>query len=120
MAQYALLLHAAPDLFADASPDEIQAVIQRYSAWRVKLQRAGRLSNGIKLTDGQGRVLRGKGAETVLDGPYPEAREVIGGFFVVEGTSYQDVVDLSRDCPHLDYGTIEIREIERTVTPATP
>lgn len=120
MADYILLLHAAPGLFADTSPDEMQRVIQRYTEWRKKVAREGRLVNGHKLVDGHGRVLQGKGAETVRDGPFAEAREVVGGLFVVTGTSYEDVVALSRDCPHLDYGTIEIREIDRTVTPDTP
>jgi hypothetical protein len=120
MPQYVLLLQEAPDLTKDWSPEEMQAVIQKYVAWRQKLQRTGRLVGGHKLTDGVGRALRGKGAEqTVTDRPFAESREVIGGLFVVEGASYEDVVELSRDCPHLEFGTIEIREIERTVTPDT-
>ena len=68
-----------------------------------------------KLTDGAGRVLRGAvGTPKVTDGPYAEAREVIGGPFIVEAANYEEVVDLSRDCPHLDFGTIEIREVQPT------
>ena len=43
-----------------------------------------------------------------------EAREVIGGLFVLEATNYDEVVALCRDCPHLDFGTIEIRQVEPT------
>jgi hypothetical protein len=120
MPNYILLLHEAPDLAKDWSPEQMQATIQKYAAWRQKLLRAGRLVEAHKLTDGVGRTMRGKGAEaTVTDRPFAESREVIAGFFVVEGSSYEDVVELSRDCPHLEYGTVEIREIERTVTADT-
>ena len=114
MPKFIMLLHDAgfPD---DISPDQIQAIIQRYVAWRRKIQQHGRKVDGHKLTDGQGRVMRGAaGGTKVTDGPYAEAREVIGGLFIVEANNYDEVVELSRDCPHLDFGSIEIREVDPT------
>jgi hypothetical protein len=84
-------------------------------AWRQKIQANGRKVDGHKLTDGDGRVMRsGPGGPRVTDGPYAEAREVIGGLFIVQAASYEEVVELSKDCPHLDFGTIEIREVQPT------
>ncbi|MEW6320422.1 MAG: YciI family protein [Acidobacteriota bacterium] len=115
MPKYMLLLHdagAAPDTIG---PEEIQAIIKRYIAWRERVERSGYAINGHKLRDGEGRTLRGTvGAPTVTDGPFAEAREVIGGLFIIEAGSYDEVVALSRDCPHLEFGTIEIREVEPT------
>ena len=115
MSTFILLLHEAPDAFPpDISPDQIQAIIQRYVAWRAKVQQNGRKVEGHKLTEGQGRVMKGAGAVKVTDGPYAEAREVIGGLFIVEAKNYDEVVELSKTCPHLDFGTIEIPEVEPT------
>ena len=116
MSKFILLLHEGPNAFPpDISPDQIQAIIQRYVAWRQKVQQNGRKVEGHKLTDGQGRVMKGSaGSARVTDGPYAEAREVIGGLFIVEAQNYEEVVELSKDCPHLDFGTIEIREVEPT------
>lgn len=116
MPKFILLLHESPDAFPpDISPDQIQAIIQRYVAWRAKVQHNGRQVEGHKLTDGQGRVMKGAaGSAKVTDGPYAEAREVIGGLFIVEAKNYEEVVELSKDCPHLDFGTIEIREVQPT------
>ena len=114
MKTFIMLLHDAgfPE---DISPDEIQAIIQRYVAWRNRIGQNGRKVSGHKLIDGQGRVMRGGGGQTkITDGPYAEAREVIGGLFIVEADSYEEVVKLSQDCPHLDFGTIEIREVDPT------
>ncbi|MGE0041351.1 MAG: YciI family protein [Vicinamibacterales bacterium] len=116
MPQYMLLLHEAADaLPADIGPAEIEAIIARYIAWRAKVEQAGHAVSGHKLKDGEGRVLTGRaGAPSVTDGPYAEAREVIGGLFIIEAGSYDEAVRLSTDHPHLDFGTIEIREIEPT------
>ena len=115
MKKFIMLLHDAGSFPADISPDQIQAIIQRYVAWRQKIQAAGRKVDGHKLTDRQGRVMRGAAGQTkVIDGPYAEGREVIGGLFIVEAGSYEEMVELSRDCPHLDFGTIEIREVDPT------
>jgi hypothetical protein len=115
MSKFVMILHEAGSFPADISPEQIQAIIQRYVAWRQKLQHNGRVVDGHKLTEGQGRVMRGAGGSPkVTDGPYAEAREVIGGLFILEAASYDEVVALSRDCPHLDFGTIEIREVEPT------
>ena len=114
MPKFIMLLHDA-GLPKDISPDQIQAIVQRYVAWRRKIQQNGRKVDGHKLTDGQGRVMRGApGTTKVTDGPYAEAREVIGGLFIVEADSYDEVVQLSKECPHLDFGSIEIREVDPT------
>jgi hypothetical protein len=115
MPNYMLLLHESGSGLRDLSPDDIQKVIQRYIAWRQRIQDSGRRISGHKLADGEGRVLRGSlGAPSVTDGPYAEAREVIGGLFIVEAGDYDEVVALSQDCPHLEFGTIEIRQIQPT------
>ena len=115
MKKFIMLLHDTGRFPADISPAQIQAIVQRYVAWRQKIQQNGRKVDGHKLTDGQGRVMRGAaGATKVTDGPYAEAREVIGGLFIVEANNYDEVVELSKDCPHLDFGSIEIREVDPT------
>jgi hypothetical protein len=115
MPQFILLLHDNGSFDPSLSPDEMQAIIQRYVAWRAKVQQNGRAVAGHKLHDGEGRVMRGSGSSLkVTDGPYAEAREVIGGLFIIEAASYDEVVELTRDCPHLEFGTIEIRQVQPT------
>ena len=71
----------------------------------------------LKLRDGSGRFLRpdGSGGVQVLDGPFSETKELVGGFYLVRADSYEAATALADDSPHLRYGgTIEIREIEPT------
>lgn len=115
MPQYLLLLHDSGEFPPDLSPDEIQGIIQRYGTWRNRIASNGRRVSGHKLRDGEGRLLRGQvGSPMVTDGPYAEAKEIIGGLFVIEARDYAEAVTLASDCPHLEFGTIEIREIEPT------
>ena len=115
MPQYMLLLHDAGTMPPDLSPEDMQAIIQRYIDWRTKAAANGRKVEGHKLRDGEGRLLRGKvGAPMITDGPYAEAKEIIGGLFMIEARDYNEAVKLASDCPHLEFGTIEIREVEPT------
>ena len=104
--------------YPNMSPDEMQAVVQRYVAWRGKVQKNGSSIMGHKLHDNQGRVLNSTGgALKITDGPFAEAREVMGGLFVIEAASYDEVAELAKDCPHLEFGSIEIREVQPTPPP---
>lgn len=107
MKQYILFLHENPESFADASPAEMEAIVGKYIAWRQ--QHAARIVAGHKLQDGTGRVIR---AGVITDGPYTEAKEVLGGVFLITASGYDDAVALARTCPHCEYGVVEVREIE--------
>jgi len=113
MPQYMLLLRDEPSVFAGFSPEEMQKMIQRYGDWRRSLQ--NRITMGQKLKDGEGRVMRTENSKPVVkDGPFAEAKEVMGGFFVVEAEDYYQAVEVAKTCPHMDFGSIEVRQIERT------
>ena len=107
MPQFVLMLRDT-GFPTDISPEEIQAIIARYGSWMAKVQ-----AKGQKLYDGEGRVVvRKDGGLAVTDGPYVESKEVIGGYFLVEADDYDAAAKLVDDCPHLDFGSIEIRRIE--------
>lgn len=114
MPSYMLLLYDSPTDFADLSPEEMQQIIEKYRAWGEGLREAGRYVAGDKLKDGEGRVLRGgRGEVRVLDGPYSETKEVIGGHFTIRADDYAEAVEVARGCPHLEHGgAIEVRQID--------
>lgn len=115
MTKFLVLLHEPPPGESPISPEEIQAVIAKYVAWHQQLVDAGHMELGYKLTEEGGkRLLHQDGQVVVSDGPYSEAKEVIGGLFVIEAEDYEQAVALCRDCPHLDHGRIELRQVEPT------
>ncbi|HXB68332.1 MAG TPA: YciI family protein [Candidatus Acidoferrales bacterium] len=114
MESYILLLHDRGTPRPQLSPEEIQAIIAKYKAWGQRLRDAGRIAGASKLEDGTGRVMRGQGAQVrISDGPFTETKDVIGGFYILNAASYDEAVELCRDCPHLEYGSgIEIRRVQ--------
>jgi hypothetical protein len=75
----------------------------------------GLLVSGEKLIDDGGRHLRLKNDRPLAsDGPYAEAHDVIGGYFVIRAETDAQAEDLANTCPHL-IGTqwIELRRVEK-------
>lgn len=113
MPEFMLLLHDDPSQFAELSPEAMQSVIEKYGVWARSL--GARHKGGKKLTDSPGRVMRREGDSiAVVDGPYSETKEVIGGFFIIEAVDLDEAIALARDCPHAEYGVIEVREVDPT------
>jgi len=109
MAKFVLLLRDSGSFPGDMSPQEMQAVFERYRAWSGKLGR----NSGEKLRDAEGRVVVRSGKKTsITDGPYAESREVVGGFYIIEAADYDEAIRKCQDSPHLDFGSIEIRQVE--------
>ncbi|MGA7239651.1 MAG: YciI family protein [Bryobacteraceae bacterium] len=117
MNQYILMLHSDPAVFRteNMSPQRIQEIFGKYKAWRDRMAGEGKLAGGNKLENETGRLMRaenGSGKIHITDGPYAESKEIIAGFFVLKAESYEQAVKLASDCPHLEFGTIEVRRIE--------
>ncbi len=114
MPHFMLLLHESTTRRPELGPAEIQAIIGRYVAWADAMRAKGRLVAGDKLEDGGGRVLRREGGKVIAkDGPYAEAKEVVGGYFVLEARDHDEAVELASGCPHLELGgTIELRAVQ--------
>lgn len=47
----------------------------------------------------------------ITDGPFAETKDVVAGYFLIQAESYEDAVKWTRDNPHLDFSTIEIRKV---------
>lgn len=113
MAKYILLLHENPSLYANVTPAEMQAIIERYTAWASATRSSGQVQQGMKLADNGGWHLRGgTSGPVVTDGPYAEAKDVVGGFYVVEASDDAEAQAIAASCPHLDGGWIELRRVE--------
>jgi hypothetical protein len=115
MAQYMLLLHQVPNYNAELPREQMMEVVKRYMAWADGLRQKGRMVGGEKLTAGGGRHIKvERGKPVASDGPYAEAKDVIGGYFVIEAADQAEAEAIARDCPHLwsDTNWIELRPID--------
>jgi hypothetical protein len=56
------------------------------------------------------RVNVRNGKSNVIDGPFTEARELVGGFFLLNVTSREEALRIARECPAAQWATVEVRE----------
>jgi hypothetical protein len=76
------------------------------------LQRRGvlRASSSLAGTDQAVRLQIRGGAPRVIDGPFAEAKEMVGGFFLVDVATRDEALALARECPAAQWATVEVRE----------
>jgi hypothetical protein len=106
--KYLIFLRSVPGKQAPPSPTQMQEMYAAFEGWRDKFK-ANIVDMGAKLKPG-GRTLTTSG---VTDGPFAEAKEVVGGYMVVAAENYDDAIKVARECPGVvrPGSSVEIREI---------
>ncbi len=86
----------------------------RMMRFTAALQKRGvlRASESLRLPDDDGaRVEIRGGKRMVVDGPFAEAKEIVGGFFLLDCDSKADALAIASECPAAEWATVEVRKI---------
>jgi hypothetical protein len=105
---------ASPSSTTDEiSPAELQAYLAPYLRWLAELEQSGSLLHARRLAATGSVVLRPRGdAVVVLDGPYTESKDIVGGYYLIAAATHQEAEAIARRCPHLDNGgAVELRRV---------
>ncbi len=106
-----MLLFRGTNWHEGLSPAEIQRVMTQWRAWFNGLQAAGKAKSGLPLMN-EGKVVTGADGRFVVDGPFAESKEAIGGFFLIEAANLDEAVAIARQCPGLKHGAVvEVRPV---------
>jgi hypothetical protein len=106
-----LLLFRGTDWHNGLSPEEIQNVADQWKSWFERLTSEGKAKAGQPL-ENEGKVVSGKKGRVVADGPFAEAKEAIGGYFLLQVGSLDEAVAIAKQCPGLEHGAIvEVRPV---------
>jgi hypothetical protein len=90
-----------------------QRLGEKAQAWAAQMRATGKHVGGEKLKEEGGKVVgRQKDRIAVTDGPYAEAKEVVGGYMTILAESYDEAVEIARTCPLLEYAQIAVREVD--------
>ena len=96
---------------SSGSPEEMQQNMQRWVAWMQQLSQQGHLKAVGNPLEPTGKVVNGKG-KTVTDGPYAEAKDLVGGYTLIEAKNITEAAELAKGCPIFDHdGAVEVRPI---------
>jgi hypothetical protein len=94
---------------ADKSKEEIQAAIDAFYVWYEQLLADGRVKRGHRLAR-EGKVVS---RQRIADGPFAEAKELIGGYWIVVAASLDEAAELMSHNPTMTCGlSFEVRPIE--------
>lgn len=108
MSEYLLLYRGAE---RPTSPEQGQQVMQRWIEWFKGLAESGKLVDRGQPLEMTGKVVE-RGTKTVLDGPYAEAKDLVGGFSIVRADSLDEAAEIAKGCPVLVHnGFVEVRPI---------
>jgi hypothetical protein len=91
------------------SPEQMQSNIQKWMDWFGGIAAQGKIVHANRLSF-EGKTL--KPNKVIVDGPYAEVKEIIGGYVVVKATNIDEAMKLAEGCPILDHGGhVEVRSI---------
>jgi hypothetical protein len=106
-----ILLFRGPHWDRGLSTDELQHAMDKMMAWFEGLNERGKIK-GAQPLGGQGRVISGTDGQFVVDGPFTETKEAVGGYLVLQADSFDEAVEIARANPALPYGvSVEVRPI---------
>ena len=111
--QYIMLIHVNEAEMAAARAADAQAVMAAYGAYTEAMRQADVWRAGARLHPAaSGAVIRNKtGKTSVVNGPYAEAKEQLGGYYLIEAADLDAAIAWAARCPGAAMGSIEVRPI---------
>jgi hypothetical protein len=111
--QYLLMLYADESGWGKMTPAEQQQGMAAYMAYTEALKKAGAYvgSNRLLPISAATTVKVANGKQQVLDGPYADSKEQLGGYYLIEAPDLDAAIAWAARCPGSGHGTIEVRPV---------
>lgn len=111
MSKFLFVYRNTTESYSNMSPEEMQRILQKWQTWIAEGIRQGWM---VEAGDGlrrEGRVVNAK--KVVSDGPFSEAKEVVGGFSIVQADTLDTATELAKGCPIFQRGgSVEVRPLQ--------
>lgn len=106
--KYLVMLRSGPGKHEPPSPAQMQEMYAAFHTWQAKFK-DNIVDMGSKLKPG-GKIVTASG---VTDGPFVEAKEIVGGFMIIAADSYDQAIEIATGCPGVvrPGSSLEIREM---------
>jgi hypothetical protein len=111
--QYLLMLYSQEAGWAKLTPTEQEQAVGAYRAYSEALKGAGALvgSNRLQPSSSATTVRLTDGKSQVLDGPYTDSKEQIGGYYLIDVPDLDAAISWASRCPGASHGTVEVRPV---------
>jgi len=111
--QYMALIYGDESSWIDRPENESSQILARYLALADDARKAGVMRGGDQLapTRDATTVRVREGQTLVVDGPYAEAKEVLGGYFLFECDTMDEALEWAARIPAAEHGAVEVRPV---------
>ena len=111
--QYLLMLYVNEGGWPQLSKAEQEQGTAAYMAYSEALAKAGVLkgTNRLQPSSAATTVRESNGKSQVLDGPYADSKEQIGGYYLIEAPDLDAALSWAARCPTVNHGVVEVRPI---------
>ncbi|HWA86312.1 MAG TPA: YciI family protein [Opitutus sp.] len=101
--------NSGPDTFKHLSPEQRQQLVTRWNEWYDDLLAHGKATDGQPLEE-ETRLITGAGGQRIVDGPFPETKEAIGGYVLLQVSGLDEATEIAQRHPGLEHGLkVELR-----------
>ena len=107
------MIHSDEAAMQQARKEDMQGVMAAYGAYTQAMKEAGVYLGGERLhPSSNATVVRAQNGKTsVLNGPYAEIKEQLGGYYLIEAADLDAAIGWAARCPGAQFGAIEVRPI---------
>ena len=111
--KYMLLIYGNEANMQSATQAQAEQMMAAYGAYNEAMTKAGVIVGGDRLrpTASASTVRVSDGKTQVLDGPYAETKEQLGGFYTIDVPDLDAALSWAAKCPGANFGTIEVRPL---------
>jgi len=111
--QYMLLIYGNEAGMQSAGKADMEQMMAAYGAYTEAMKKAGILvgADRLKPTATASTVRVADGKTKVLDGPYAETKEQLGGYYLIDVPDLDGALSWAASCPGAAHGTIEVRPV---------
>jgi hypothetical protein len=100
-----------PERYEEMTLEERRMHLDRWNGWCDQLAGEGKLQAGHPLAP-EGREISASRGRRAIDGPFAEAKEMVGGYFLIDAADLDDATAIAEQCPLLRFGmTVEVRPV---------
>ncbi len=110
---YLLLVYTDEKVFTSLPKEEVGRIYAAYRAYSEALTKAGVLlgNHGLQPTSQATTVRVPNGKQSVVNGPFAETKEQLGGYFLIEVPDLDAALSWAARCPGAERGGIEVRPV---------
>jgi hypothetical protein len=110
--RFLFLLYGDEGAEARLPTDELRRIVAEHMAFTSRMREAGRLRSGEQLQSSATATTLDGATGMVIDGPYAETKEQLGGLYVVDCADLDDALAVAKDIPRSPGLKVEIRPLE--------